>query len=224
MEFLESLNKNDDGSSTSMFTLMLAYSPRMRIERHFQNMQIPSDIEDIFTHALSCTKISGAQPDELSDFKEPSNRLKTIFFALKLGPRHLEESGLMLDVARYLFSWPNLLPNSFISLLRREDERAQVIMLYYFAAVSKLRADRFWWMRERGIYMYESVLRNLGDKCTECTDRAEEIFGSEDAENCVSLGKVPEGFVKTLLGPQRCPKNHWTATTFENPGSNYFSF
>lgn len=205
LEFLETLKKTEDSHFTSMFTSMLSYSPRMRIERHFQNMRIPSDIEDIFTHILSCTKISHAQPDDLKDFIEPSNRLKTILFALRLGQRDLEASGLELDVARYLFSWLNLLPSSYVSLIARRDERAQVLMLYYFAAVSRLRAERFWWMKERGSFMFEAILNNLGDKCTECTDRAQKIFNAEDAEGCGLVGEDPEGFAKALLSSQRCP-------------------
>jgi hypothetical protein len=205
IEFIETLDGSDGSRLTTMFTSMLSYSPRMRIERHFQNTKIPSDIEDIFIHVLSCPKISDSQPDELTDFTEPSNRLMTILFALKLGMRDLEASGLILDVARYLFSWPNLLPNCFINLLRRDDERAQVILLYYFAAVSRLRADRFWWMRERGVYMFEAILNSIADRCTECTDRAREIYNNEGSESCADLGLEPGECVETLFHFQQCP-------------------
>ena len=43
-------------------------------------------------------------------------------FALKLSRRGLEDSSLMLNVTRYLFSLPNLLLSSFISLIGKRDE------------------------------------------------------------------------------------------------------
>ena len=196
--FTGTLDGSDGSRVRKMFTSMLIYSPRRRLERHFQNMHIPSDIEDVFAHVLCCRKISDKQPDELTDFTEPSRRLKSILFALKLGTRNLEALGLMIDVARYLFSWPNLLPNFFIRLLQQEDERAQVILLYYFAAVSRLRADRFWWMRERGVSKFESILESIGDRCRECTDLAREIYNSEDCETCINPARGTGEFATRL--------------------------
>lgn len=78
LDFIEGLNKSEKTRFISMFRSILAYSPRICIERHFQNMQIPCDI-DIFTYALLYTEILDTQHDELSDFAELSNRLETIY-------------------------------------------------------------------------------------------------------------------------------------------------
>lgn len=170
-----------DTVERSRFSSMLKYSPRMRIECHLGSCTVPSD-EAIFAHCLTCTKISNTQNVHLDDFIDLSRRLMTILHALKLRRRDLETSDLILDIARYLFSLPNLLPDGFIGLLMIEDGRAQVMLLYYFAAVSRLPTERFWWMRERAVYMFEAISTNLGDTCMECTGRAREILDEGDSD------------------------------------------
>jgi len=171
-----------DLSERNPFSSMLIYSPRMRIEGYLKDKEVPSNLEEVFSHCLSCTQISGLLNGNYRDYAEPSQRLVTIMCALRLGSRHLEESGLVHDVARYLFSWPNLLPDRFVSFLKIGDRRAQVILLYYFVAVSRLRCERFWWMRDRAVYMFEAISFSLGERCTDCTGRATEMFEEEDLE------------------------------------------
>ena len=185
LEFIKSwgvTNRVDGLGMSNRFTSLLLYSPRMHIEAYFKDVAIPSGIQAIFAHVLTCTQISDTQPDDENGFMEPSKRLMAILAALQLNHQELEASGLMLDVARYLFSFPTLLPIGFVDMLKKEDERAQVIVLYYMAAVSRLAPGRFWWMRERGFYMYEMVLQNLGNKCTECTRHVAEILEGRDSD------------------------------------------
>src|SRR5271163_208158 len=47
-----------DARSDSRFDSMLTYSPRLKIERHFEDSNLPSEIEAFFGHCLTCTKIS----------------------------------------------------------------------------------------------------------------------------------------------------------------------
>jgi hypothetical protein len=182
IEFIGTLNlhsRSDWGSRDSAsggFLSLLAYSPRMHIEKHFRDNLIPLNIQEVFAHILACTKISDTQPDDPDDFIGPSRRLMTILSVLQLSHRDLSKCGLILDVARYLFTFPILLSPGFVNSLKKEDWRAQVIVLYYFAAVSRLTPERFWWMREKGLFKYEMVLRNIGDKCMECTRHATEVY------------------------------------------------
>lgn len=157
---------------------MITYSPRSNIERYFNDTTLPSNIEAFFNHCLTCTKISDKDRN-LSDSVDAARRLIPILCALMLGHHCLEASGLMLDVARYLFAWPNLLSDNFINLVKINDERCQVILLYHFAAISRLRSERFWWMRERSVYMCEAILLWLGDRCEECTGWARELVSKD---------------------------------------------
>jgi hypothetical protein len=159
---------------------MLTYSPRSKIERRFEDSTLPSEIEAFFDHCLTCTKISDNKDRNMSDCMDAAHRLIPILCALMLGRHCLEASGLILDVARYLFAWPNLLSDDFINLVKINDERCQVILLYYFAAVSRLHSERFWWMRERSVYTCEAILLRLGDRCEECTSWARELVSKEE--------------------------------------------
>lgn len=172
LKFIESLHADEHDSITSM----LVYSPRLHIESYFENTPISSDIEDIFVHVLTCEKISETQSEDINYLVVPSKRLMTILSGLSLGWERIEAEGLTLAVARYLFSWPNLLPTFFVEMLKKKDQRVVVIMLYYFAAVSRLPTERFWWMKERGTCMYGRILETLGDKCVECTSYGIAIF------------------------------------------------
>lgn len=172
-----------DARGGSRFDSMLTYSPRLKIERYFEDSNLPSEMKVFFGHCLTCTKISDNKDRNLSDCVDAAHRLIPILCALKLGHRFLEASGLILDVARYLFAWPNLLSDDFIHLAKINDERPQVVLLYYFAAVLNIRSERFWWMRERLVYMCKAILLRLGDRCEECTGWARELISrKEDIE------------------------------------------
>jgi hypothetical protein len=112
-----------DARAGSRFDSMLTYSPRLKTERHFEDTTFTSEIEAFFDHCLTCTKISGTKPRNLSDCIDAAHHLIPILCALMLGRHCLEASGLMLDVARYLFAWPNLLSDDFINLVKVNDER-----------------------------------------------------------------------------------------------------
>jgi hypothetical protein len=165
-----------DERSGSRFDSMLTYSPRLKIESYFKDSNLPSEIEVFFGHCLTCTKISDNKSGSVNGCVDAAHRLIPILCALKLGRRCLEASGLILDVARYLFAWPNLLSDDFIHLVKISDERSQVVLLYYFAAVLNIRSERFWWMRDRSVYMCDTILLRLGDRCEECTGWARELI------------------------------------------------
>lgn len=52
--------------------------------------------------------------------------------------------------------------------------------MYYFAAATRLRSERFWWMRERSVYTCEAILLRLGDRCEECTSWARALVSKEE--------------------------------------------
>jgi len=169
-----------DARGGSRFDSMITYSPRLKIEQYFEGSNLPSEIKVFFGHCLTCLKISDNKDGNLSDYVDAARHLIPILCALKLGHRCLEASGLILDVARYLFAWPNLLSDNFIHLVKINDERSQVVLLYYFAAAFNIRSERFWWMRQRSVYMCEAILLRLGDRCEECTGWARELISRKE--------------------------------------------
>lgn len=120
------------------------------------------------------------RPVDVNVLGVPSKRLMTIISVLEMGWEKVEREGLALAVARYLFSWPNLLPTFFLEMLKKEDRRVLVLMLYYFATVSRLPGERYWWMKERAVNMYGRVLESLGDSCAECRSYGVAIFEVRD--------------------------------------------
>jgi hypothetical protein len=186
---------------------MLGYSPRLHIERCMKNMAVPSQIDEDFLHCLTCTKISDTQPEDPNIFFDPIRRLSSIIWALDLDHKRLGRSDLTFAASRYLFTLPHFFGSSFLHLLKLQDGRAQVILLYYFAAVSRLKSNQFWWMRMRAIHMFEHISRSLGNKCVECTSRAYEIFSREDVNgvgNLVISGKLErEDTLRELLKKQK---------------------
>ena len=169
-----------DGRSGSRFDSMLIYSPRLKIESYIEDSNLPTEVEVFFGYCLTCTKISDNKNKNMSGCVDAARRLIPILCALKLGRRCLEASGLILDVARYLFAWPNLLSDDFIHLVKMNDESSQVVLLYYFAAVLSIPSERFWWMRDRSVYMCDTILLRLGDRCEECTGWARELISRKD--------------------------------------------
>lgn len=133
-------------------------------------------LDRVFAHILTCTKISDIQQEDPSDLSDFLQRLSTIFWALDSDPDEFREVGLELAAARYLFTLPTWFSDGFIHLIRQLDGRAQVVLLYYFTAITQLRSEKFWWMTKRAIYMFNEMSCIIGDKCVECTGRAQEIF------------------------------------------------
>jgi hypothetical protein len=170
----------DRVSGSSCLTPMLGYSPRRHIEQRMRMAGVAQKIDGALLHILTCTKISDVQPQNPIDFYDPIERLNAILWALDPDRNGVGNLDLELPAARYLFSLPNWLPDGFIQLAKMNDGRAQAILLYMFAAISRLRSERFWWMRKRALYVFKEISLRLGNRCVECTGRAHEIFRLED--------------------------------------------
>jgi hypothetical protein len=164
----------------SRFRRMMKYSPVRRIEAYLNSISVPIHIDGLFHHSLTCSKISDGGEMSSSDCSDASRRLILILCAMRLGQNRLETSGILLDVARCLFTWPSLLSPGFKRLVKLEDGRSQIILLYYFAAVSRLRGERFWWMRERAVCMFKTIWAKLEGKCTHCTSGAIAFFSTSE--------------------------------------------
>jgi hypothetical protein len=141
-----------------------------------------AEIEALFFHCLRCSKNSSHNGTAMNDYLSCTSRLVPVLSAIMLGRRNLEVIGLMQDVARYLFMWSLFLSDAFIKLVKSNDEKANTIMLYYYAAVAWLGPKRFWWMQERSISTCNALLLAIGDKCEECTSLACRLLdGREDS-------------------------------------------
>lgn len=173
---LSCLDEVREGSLSSMLT----YSPRLHIEQRMRIAGTAYKVDGVLLHILSCTKISNIQPENPSDFLDPIERLNSILWALDPDGNGSANLDLELPAARYLFNLPNWLPDGFIRLVKMNDGRAQTLLLYMFAAITRLRSERFWWMRKRALYLFEEISLSLGNRCVECTSRAHEIFRREE--------------------------------------------
>ena len=156
------------------------YHPTVTLRWHTEKTSSPAEIEALLLHCLTCTKISKHNRTAFNNYSNATTRLVPALAAIKLGRRNLEATGLMQDVARYLFTWPLFLSDDFIKLVKGNDERAQIVMLYYYAAVAWLGPGRFWWMQRRSISTCKALLLAIGDKCEECTSWASQLFEERD--------------------------------------------
>lgn len=164
---------------------MLQSSPRQHIEQCMQRIGVFSPPLSALSHCLTCDTISTRLPEDPEDLASPVRRLTTILWGLEVGCQLLQDeaSNLKLDAASYLFYLPCWFSDGFIRLLEEDDPRSNVIMLYYLAVISRLEDERFWWMKERAVFIYGVKLLQLENKCPECLGVAEDIFvrGSRSA-------------------------------------------
>jgi hypothetical protein len=151
------------------------YRPVEAIRRYSENTNIPLELEIFFTHCCQCPKWSGTKDGNFNIRMDAARRLIPLLSALRLGQEALEASGLMPDIARYVFMLPVVSSEEYGQLLRNNDEASLVILLYYFALVRRLTSGKFWWMRERSARLCEWLLTRLGNKCERCTGWAAEI-------------------------------------------------
>jgi len=159
------------------FGTMLTWSPRLRIDKCMLYAGVQcTTLDGVFAHILTCTKISDIRPEDPSDLSDVLQRLSTILWALEQDPGKFREFDLELAAARYLFTLPCWFSDGFLLLIKIPDVRSQVVLLYYLAAISRLKSEKFWWMTKRGSHMFNEMSRIIGDKCVECTGHAQEIF------------------------------------------------
>jgi hypothetical protein len=154
---------------------MMFYRPIEAIKGYSKNTNIPAELEGFFTHCCQCSKWCGLGDENFSIRMEAAHRLIPVLSALKMGEIELKSSGLMPDVARYLFAQPFLSSGEYARLLKSNDEASLVVLLYYFALVRRLLSGEFWWMRERSAHICEWLLAQLGNKCERCVGWAREI-------------------------------------------------
>lgn len=174
----------------SRFSFILCYSPRLAMEAYLDKLgnSVPPDIEACFTHFLNCKEIADDGERDLTAVISQSRHLFIIWRVIRLGPQTLEDSGLVLSTARFLFTWPILHYLCFdhfvgsLDLVCIDDTRNQAMLLYYFAAIAQftLHFDNYWWMRARAIRMFEMIFSQLEHKCHECTGNAKKLFEGED--------------------------------------------
>jgi len=161
------------------FCGMLTWSPKLQIgECMFFADAKCTPVDGVFAHILNCTKISHTPLENPRNLSSLLDRLSTIFWALDQDPDGFKKYDLGLAAARYLFTLPMWFSDGFIDLVKLPDPdaRAHVVMLYYLAAISKLKSDKFWWMTQRAIIMFHKLFSSIGAKCVECTGLAQEIF------------------------------------------------
>ena len=163
--------------SGGTFSAMIIWNPKFCIENCMLNAGAQNTaLDGVFAHILTCTKISDILSENSSDVSDILERMSMILWALEQGPVLSKEFDLELVAARYLFTLPSWFSDGFLILVKIPDVRAHVVLLYYLAAITKLKCDRFWWMTKRAIFMFKEMSRMIGDKCFECTGRAQEIF------------------------------------------------
>lgn len=69
---------------------------------------------------------------------------------------------ILHDIARYAFSFPVRSGETFASLVRENDTRALLILLYFYRAVNTLLPrQRYWWRVRRSEFMEDSIEREL---------------------------------------------------------------
>lgn len=94
--------------------------------------------------------------------------IKSLTLVLEAITSHTVLGGTPPDsLLTYLVQWLSFLPPEFVILIDEHDEKALIIMAYYYSAVafvlSKARGS-WWWMRERPMYMVSQIAASLDEK------------------------------------------------------------
>ena len=136
-------------SRTTVWDSMAMHSPRRSINEYVGKTYFPAELEQTFKkHFYECkSRDTGIHRFKL--YMAECKRLIPVISVLKLSQNGVDMSPLLADVTRYLFTFPMLFGQGFLQLMKKRDESVQIVLTYYYAAVSGLMPDTCWWIRRR---------------------------------------------------------------------------
>ncbi|KAL2074837.1 hypothetical protein VTL71DRAFT_8616 [Oculimacula yallundae] len=149
------------------------YRPGLKLEKFNENSPKDSTkTSALLEHSLLCglgtKRATGASADNILAIQ----KLSIVVESIELSQADIGGSDVFHDIVRYLFTWPLQCTNGFMSQIEDQEPVSMLVLLYYYAAASKVASGRVWWMQDRARIIYSSLRARLEGRCAECTDPA----------------------------------------------------
>jgi hypothetical protein len=182
-------------SNSPIFMTLALWSPRADLVRCAEEKGDPALMEEFSVHLDQVFARRHGHLDTFAICEVEFERLKPAYLIL-----HMQKQGLIsldddpqLDfaMARYLFSWPILLSQDFVTLAKERDTCVKIVMFYYFSAIGRAMdakngqvRERYWWAKDRiqfGLPTMGKKLRSEGIEALDlvcmqtCIDQMAEI-------------------------------------------------
>ncbi|OCL03521.1 hypothetical protein AOQ84DRAFT_145482 [Glonium stellatum] len=159
----------------------IVHSPDLRswfdiLDQYQPKMNATDDDEAIFKAYMDAASRLAPLLSLCRPPKQPSRSAEPVEeTATVLGKSYLFTQGasihtgthesLLPDIARYFFSFPVRAQPIFTSLVRKNDSRAYIVLLYFYRAVrSLLPKQTCWWSQSRAYYMEKAIHNALEDR------------------------------------------------------------
>jgi hypothetical protein len=149
----------------AFFEAMVAHGPVTSVTQYAEHTELPPQLERFLAcsyHSLRSSETSA--PEDDAAFMSAAKKLVPVLVVLKLNLDGYDLIGIKSDVARYLFAWPAKSENALRKLIRSNYDAAQILLLYYYRAVSKLLPETCWWAQRRSTFFCGIILQQLRGK------------------------------------------------------------
>lgn len=150
----------------SFFGAMVGYGPVTSVTQYAAQTGMVSQLELFLAGAYRGLRSSAVvvAPEDDAAFMSAAKKLAPALVILKLNLAGHDTVGIRSDAARYLFSWPAKSEDALRKLIYSNYDAAQILLLYYYTAVSRILPEKLWWARERSRFFCDLILRQLRGK------------------------------------------------------------
>jgi hypothetical protein len=123
----------------------------------------PQELEQTFRHEFAHSS-SNANKEHLETFMKECRRLIPVISVIKLRNYGCSTPPLETAIVRYLFCWPMLVSDAFISLIKQRDSLARLVLFYFYITVATGLSGKYWWAQRRAEHMAKSIRHTLREK------------------------------------------------------------
>jgi hypothetical protein len=150
--------------SSPIFGEEVARSPKALLQCA-QLTIYPQELEQTFRHEYFVHSSSNAANSEhMETFMEECRRLIPVISVIKLRNYSSSTTALEAAIVRYLFCWPMLVSDAFISLIKQRDSSARLVLFYFYITVATGLSGKYWWAQRRAEDMAKSIRHTLREK------------------------------------------------------------
>jgi hypothetical protein len=146
------------GSSSEIWEKIALYKPKISIIECAKHTVFPAQLEKQFEAQYQrLRRCQDKDAHHFETYMQECRRLVSVLSVLKLSRCGVDISPLRSDIVRYLFTFPMLFSSDFLLLMEQRDDTVQIVLAHFYAAVSGLILEPYWWTRQRAKYMLENI-------------------------------------------------------------------
>jgi hypothetical protein len=144
-------------SKTTVWDMVALHSPKVSINKCAKQTKFPAELEQTFKDHFSNLKPRDGNVHRFDAYMQECRRLIPVISVLKLSKCGGDVLPYLSDSIRYLFTFPGFFGEQFLQLVEQEDECVQIVLTYYYATISLLASDTYWWSQKRTRIMLERM-------------------------------------------------------------------